>query len=70
MFLCDNQAKKKILLFPEMWVTKNIFTRAAVKRKLLQQHFSWLKNKEPYLLLFEGKKRKFLRINLLVEIFW
>ena len=28
-----------------------------------------LKNKEPYLLLFEEKKRIFVRINLLVKIF-
>ena len=28
-----------------------------------------MKNEEPYLLVFEGKKRKFVQINLLVEIF-
>ena len=34
-----------------------------------KQHFSLLKNKESYLLFFEWEKRKFVGINLLVEIF-
>ena len=46
------------------WIFKIKFTL----KYLLWQHFSWLKNKEPYL-LFQEKKRKFVRINLLVEYF-
>ena len=69
-----------------MWVTKKVFTRAAAKnflyrftlifyikftlKKLLLKHFYWLKNKAPYPLLFEEKKRKFVQINLLVELFF
>ena len=65
-----------------MRVTKKIFTRAAAiffnefnwifqikftLKELLLQHFSLLKNKESYLLLFEKKKRQFVRLNSLVE---
>ena len=47
----------------------DFFKQSLHLRKPLSQYFSFLKNNGPYLLLFEGKKRKFVRINLLVEIF-
>ena len=47
----------------------DFFKRILHLKKPLLQYFSFLKNNESYLLLFEGKKRKFVRINLLVEIF-
>ena len=70
--------KTIILLFPEMRVTKEIFNREAAKKIFFDQFnwifknkvysYTWLKNTEPYLLLFEEKeKRKFVRINLLVK---
>ena len=73
---------KKILLFPEMRVTKKIFTRAAAKKSFfinLIDFFKWslhLKNyslcwkiKSPIFYFFKGKKRRFVRINLLVDFF-
>ena len=73
---------KKILLFPEMRVTKKIFTWAAAKKSFfinLIDFFKWslhLKNyslswkiKSPIFYFFKGKKRRFVRINLLVDFF-
>ena len=31
----QNETKKNIVLFPEMWVTKKLFTRAATKKSFL-----------------------------------
>ena len=57
---------EKNLFYQFNWIFKIKFTL----KKLLQQHFSLLKNKELYHLLFEGKKTyEFVRINLLLEIF-
>ena len=74
--------KKIILLFPEMPVTKKIFTSAVAKKinltesfkqSLLLKNYSnsdflcW-KTKSPIFYCLKGKKRKFGGTNLLVEI--
>ena len=74
--------KRKILLFPEIWVTWKIFTRAAA---IFFNQFNWIfkikftleellyttflffwKNKETFY-CSKGTKRQFVRINWLVE---
>ena len=81
----EYKAKKIMRLFPEMCVTKKIFTRATEKiffinlieffNKNLQSKnysnstfLSW-KTKSPIFYFLKGKKRKFVRISLLTEIF-
>ena len=83
--LCPRQENKK-LLFPEMRVTKKIFTWAAAssvflvnvidffKQSLHLKNYSHItfrcwKTKSPIFYCLKAKKCKFVRINLLVEIF-
>ena len=77
------QAQKIIPMFLEILLTKKVFTWRAAKKSINLIEFfkqslhlkncynstAFIEKQRALLLLFEGKKRKLVRINLLVRIF-